>query len=227
MFPATERRGRTIRLLLADDHPIVRDGLRSSFEGVQHIAIVGEAATGEEAVRLTSELQPDVVLMDISMPEMGGLEAARLIRERHPLIKVVVLTVHDSKEYIVQILRAGAAGYVRKDASAAALRCAIESAADGQEFVSPSLSALALANYVEQTTTQNAVSQVLSSREREVLGLIASGYSNKQIARELGISLRTAETHRAHIIEKLGIRSTAELTKFAIRAGISELEPRD
>ncbi len=209
-----------IRVLLADDHPVVREGLRAALLDYPHIDIVGEASNGEEAVRMAEQLAPDVVLMDITMPRMTGLRATSELSCKAPDTKVLVLTMHDSREYVVQLLRSGAKGYVLKDASPTELRHAIEIVASGAPFFSPSISQVLVTEYLREARAPRRPTPRLSLREREVLGHIADGASSKQIAGFLGISVRTVETHRARIIKKLGIRSVAGLTKFAIAEGL-------
>ena len=216
---AVRRHRGPIRVLLADDHPVVREGLRAALAGYVQIDVVGEASDGEEAVRMAEQLAPDVVLMDITMPRMTGLRATSELSSRVPKTKVLVLTMHHSREYVVQVLRSGARGYVLKDASPIELRHAIEIVASGAPFFSPSISQVLVNECLREARGPRRATPRLSLREREVLGHIAEGASSKQIAGLLGISVRTVETHRARIIKKLGIRSVAGLTKFAIAEG--------
>jgi DNA-binding NarL/FixJ family response regulator len=211
-----------IRVLLAEDHTIVRKGLRSLLDGEAGIEVIGEAKDGREAVEKVGQLLPDVVLMDIAMPGLNGLEATRRIKKRFPEVQVVILTVHANEEYIFQILRAGASGYVVKQAAPTELLSAIQAACRGESFLSPSVSRKVIEEYIRQaeaTAEENSYDQ-LTDREREVLQLIAEGHSNREIAELLHISIKTVETHRAHLMDKLDLHSTAELTQYAIHKGV-------
>lgn len=212
-----------IRVLLADDHPVVRDGIRSWLSAHQHIEVVGEAANGQEALQMTARLEPDVVLMDISMPRLSGLQATRQMRGVSPEARVIILTVHEGREYVIQILRSGARGYLLKDASPDELRHAIEAVASGAVFFSPSVSQTLLDEYRHDAKPLPDRRVPLSTREREVLALVTAGKSNKEVAGALGISVRTVETHRSRMQRKLGIRSIAALTRYAIAQGIVDL----
>ena len=216
-----------IRVLLAEDHAIVREGLRRLLEAEADIEVVGEAADGHEAVEKAQELTPDVVVMDISMPRLNGLEATRRIKKQVPQVKVLILTVHKTDEYIFPILHAGASGYVVKDAAPEDLISAIRAANEGEPFLSPVISKRVVEEFVRrgEAMTEEDDYARLTNREREVLQLIAEGNSNRQIARSFTISVRTVETHRAHIMDKLGIRTTAELTQYAIRKGVIRADP--
>ena len=215
-----------IRVLLAEDHTIVRKGLRSLLDAESDIQVVGEAENGREAIDKVEELRPDIVVMDITMPGLNGLEATRQIKKRFPDVQILILTVHTSEEYVVQILRAGASGYLVKQAAPTELISAIQAASRGEAFLSPSISKKVVEDYVQRAgvTAESDSLQRLTAREREVLQLIAEGYSTREIAEQLHISVKTAETHRAHLIEKLGIHSTAELTQYAIRKGVISLD---
>jgi two-component system response regulator NreC len=215
-----------ITVLLAEDHTIVRKGLRSLLESRADIKVVGEAENGREAIDRVEELRPDVVVMDIGMPGLNGLEATRRIKKRFGDIQVLVLTVHTGEEYILQILRAGASGYLVKQAAPAELISAIQAVHRGEAFLSPSISKKVLEDYVQRTgaTAQRDGFERLTDREREVLQLIAEAYSTREIAEQLHISIKTAETHRAHLMEKLSLHSTAELTRYAIRKGVVTLD---
>lgn len=207
---------RKLRLLLVDDHALVREGIRSSLVHFPSIQPVGEAANGKEALRKCKELKPDVVLMDINMPEMSGLEATPLIRNSFPDTKVIVLTVHDNKEYVFNILRAGAHGYVLKDTSPAELVRAIESVAQGGAFFSPSISKILVEDLVQSARRQeHAHDSPLSRREQDVLRSIAQGKTTKEVASELNIGARTVETYRVRLKRKLKARNVAELLNHA------------
>lgn len=213
-----------IRVLLADDHTIVRKGLRALLEGEAGIEVIGEAEDGREAVRMVQQLLPDVALMDLSMPGLSGLEATRQIKKRFPEVKVVVLTRYASEEYVFQILRAGASGYVVKKAAPTELVLAIQSAYRGDSFLSPAISRPVIEEYIRQAEAMEENSyDRLTNREREVLQLIAEGHSSREIAELLHITDRTVRTHRGHLMDKLDIHSTAELAQYAIRKGIVSL----
>ena len=218
-----KRTKRKIRLLLVDDHPLVREGIRSCLHPHKQLEIVGEAADGREALAKAKELNPDIVLMDINLPRTNGLEATRLLRREAPQTRVLILTVHNNKEYVLQIVRAGARGYVLKDTSPGELVQAIEQVNRGEAFFSADVARFVLNDYVTSSGRRKSGEEELSDREREVLALIAEGYSNKSIASKLGLSVRTVETHRARIMRKLNTHSTAGLTKFAISQGMASL----
>jgi len=216
-----------IRVLLADDHTIVRKGLRSLLDAESAIDVIGEAEDGREAIRKVEQLHPDVVVMDIAMPGLNGLEATRRIKKRFPDIEILILSMHATEEYIFQILQAGALGYVVKQSAPSELVSAIKNVWQGELFLSATISKRVIAEFIrrgERTTEQDSHDQ-LTDREREVLQLIAEGHSNREIAESLHISVKTVETHRAHVMDKLDIRGTAGLTRYAIRTGIISLEP--
>ncbi len=209
-----------IKIILADDHPIVREGIRARLSSQSNIKIVAEAENGKEAVRLVQELSPALILMDINMPEMNGLEATKAISRVAPATKVLVLSMHQDREYVVEIMRSGARGYVLKNSPPNELIRAIESVHSGQAFFSPAISTVLLQ---ELSRPEKSAATELSEREREVLGLVASGLSNKEIADKLGVGVRTIETHRERLMRKLDIHSIAGLTKFAITHGLLKL----
>jgi two-component system nitrate/nitrite response regulator NarL len=220
-----KRKPRKIKLLLVDDHPMVLEGIKSRLSAQDDLEVVGEAADGQEALRKAKELRPDLVLMDISMPNMNGLEAVTLLRKRAPDSKIVILTMHDNREYIARMIRLGARGYLLKDTSPAELIRAIKLIHAGEVFFSPAVSRVLLDELADGQTgkSPSAKAAELSEREREVLVLIADGRSNKEIAAQLGVGVRTVETHRERIMRKLDIRTIAGLTKFAIANGMVEL----
>jgi DNA-binding NarL/FixJ family response regulator len=219
------KRKKKIRLLLVDDHPVVRRGMRSCLEGIRHVEVVDEAVDGKEAVEKVKALSPDIVLMDIDMPVMNGLEATKVLREEFPDTRVLILSIHTNKEYVLQIIRSGAQGYVLKDASPADLVRAIESVDSGEPFFSPDISQIVLNQYLEEAGADAAGDTVkLTTRERQVLAMIAGGQSNKEMASELNVGVRTIETHRERVMNKLNIHSVAGLTKYAITNGIVKLE---
>ena len=211
-----------MRILIADDHALFRDGLRSLL-GTQGHEVIAEARNGREAIDLTKKLTPDLVLMDISMPEMDGLTATRTLTAEMPDVKVLILSVHSNKEYIFRIIQAGAHGYVSKEAKPEELLRAIESVYSGEPFFSEDIARAALNQFVTRGGQKEPFND-LTSRERQVLVLIAEGQSNKQIAHQLGIGVRTIETHRERIMRRLDIHSVAGLTKYAIANGLVPME---
>jgi DNA-binding NarL/FixJ family response regulator len=208
-----------IRVVLADDHALVRAGMRSLLGGMAQVQVVGEAASGEEALVLAEREHPDVVLMDIAMKGMTGLEAAARIRERHPEVRVVILSMHSGEEYVLQALRAGATGYLLKDAATSELELALRSVMRGESWFSPAVSRQVVEGYVQRVGGE-AAADVLTARQREVLKLVAGGKSTKEIAFDLNLSVKTVETHRAQIMERLGIRDVAGLVRYALKTGL-------
>jgi two-component system, NarL family, nitrate/nitrite response regulator NarL len=214
-----------IRLLLVDDHPIVLEGIRSQLTARAEFDVVGTAADGQEALAKARALQPDIILLDISMPGMNGLETLARLRKTEPHLKVLMLTMHGSREYIAPLMTAGVSGYVLKDCPPTELVNALKLIAEGQVYFSPRVSKVMLdelAHGRKQAVAPDDVSR-LSEREREVLKLIADGCGNKQIAIRLQVGVRTVETHRERIMNKLQIHSVAGLTRFAISQGLVEL----
>jgi len=210
-----------IKLLLVDDHPVVRKGISSCLARHEHLQIVGEAADGVEALKKARELMPDIVLMDIDMPEKDGLEVTELLRKELPKIKVLVLSMHSNTDYVMRIIQSGASGYILKEAPTEDLVRAIDIVNTGEAFFSPEVARVALNKYVRGGADDPAAQ--LTNREREVLVQIAEGLSNKEIANKLGVGVRTVETHRERIMRKLNIHSVAGLTKFAISKGLISL----
>jgi two-component system nitrate/nitrite response regulator NarL len=206
-----------IRVLIADDHGVVRTGIRHILEGEAGFTIVAEASNGAEAIALAVEHRPDVALLDISMPSGSGLQVAAALRERCPSIRVLILSMYDQTEYVLESVRAGAHGYLLKDTAAAELRQAVRTVWSGQSYFSPPIASRLTA--VVRGESGRALDQ-LTVREREVLIGIASGRTNREIAAELGISHRTVETHRESLMRKLDIRTVAGLTKFALEEGL-------
>ncbi len=215
-----------VRILIADDHKIVREGLRALIEKHENMEVVAEAETGLDAVRLTQRLEPHVVIMDLGMPQMNGIEATREITANSRKIKVIALSMHSDKRFVLQMLKAGASGYLLKDSAFEELIIAIKTVMSNQSYLSPKITDVVLKEYL-QTVSRGDVSvfSVLTHREREVLQMLAEGRSTKEIAASLSISVKTIETHRQQIMDKLKIRSVAELTKYAIREGLTSLEP--
>lgn len=214
---------RRVRLLVADDHPVVRKGITASLSGFEHIQIVGEAADGREALRKARELTPDILLMDIDMPHMNGLGVADLLRKELPKVKVLILSMHQNTDYVLRIIQSGARGYILKDAKTDELVRAIDTISAGEAFFSPEVARAALNQYVRGGGNGDNQTSQLTTREREVLIHIADGLSNKEIASQLGVGVRTIETHRERIMRKLNIHSVAGLTKFAISQGLVSL----
>jgi DNA-binding NarL/FixJ family response regulator len=213
-------------VLLADDHTIVREGVRLCLEAMGDIEVVAEAEDGQAAVQLASQLRPDVAVVDLTMPRLNGVEAIRQIKRDVPSTEVVVLSVHDSEAYVVQALRAGAAGYVLKRNAATELAAAIRAAHDGQAYLHPSIARRVIDDYLSRIHgSEDAVTEPherLTPREREVLQLAAEGHSTRAIAGLLCLSTKTVEHHRASVMTKLGLRGQTELVKYAIRAGLVE-----
>ena len=212
----------TIRLLLVDDHAVVRTGLSMMLEGEEDIEIVGEAENASEALNQISRLSPDVVLMDIGLPDMSGIDATRKIKQLAPDIAIVALTIHEDEEYFFQMLDAGASGYVPKRAAPEELMSAIRVTAQGEVYLFPSLAKLLVSDYLTQSSQpkKQATLDGLTPREHEVLTLLADGASNVEIAEQLSISPKTVARHRENIMGKLNLHSRADLVKYAIRKGI-------
>jgi len=216
-----------IKVLIADDHTIVRKGLCSLLSEENDIEVVGEAENGREAIKKVEQLKPDVVLMDITMPELNGMDATRQLKKRFPSIKILILSMHANNEYVFETLQAGASGYLIKRSAPTDLIKAIHVAYRGESFLSPSISKKVIENYIHQK--QDSFSEPmgldkLTEREREVLQLIAEGNPNREISQRLFISTKTVEAHRVKIQRKLQLRGTAELTKYAIVKGLVELD---
>lgn len=216
-----------IRILLADDHAILRAGLVRLLGEEKDIEVVGEAENGREAVQKVQELHPDIVLMDIGMPVMNGMEATKQIKKRDADVKVLVLTMHDNEEYLFQVLQAGAAGYVLKKAADSDLVNAIHVVSRGDCFLYPSAAKMVVENYLDKLKHgQEPTSSfdTLTDREREILKLVAEGHTNREIAETLFISVKTVETHKANIMEKLNLHKRAELVKYAIKKGLLQVD---
>jgi len=214
-----------IRILLADDHKIVRDGLRALIDSYPDMEVVAEASDGRTAVRLAKEISPDIVIMDISMPDMNGIEATRQISADSPGVKILALSMHSDRRYIRQLFVLGAAGYLLKDCAIDELVNAIHAVADRQLYLSPRIARVVMGEYLSRKqTADSSVFSLLTAREREVLQLMAEGKSTKEIAYILDLSIKTIEAHRQNIMEKSNIHSVAELTKYAIREGLTSLE---
>jgi DNA-binding NarL/FixJ family response regulator len=214
----------TIRVLMADDHKLFIDGLGSILQHRAGIQVVGAARDGLATVKLASELQPNVILMDVSMPHLNGIEATRKILAEHPTMRIIMLSMHADPRYVVAAFRAGARGYLLKDSAAEDLVDAIEQVSAGERYLSSTMSGQIVMDFISNARTGASTAySVLSPREREVLQLIAEGHSTKDIAARLSVSVKTIETHRKQIMDKLDLHSIAELTKYAIREGLTEI----
>lgn len=214
-----------IRVLIVDDHTLVRDGIRALLKLSADIEVVGEAANGREALEKTAELTPDVVLMDLAMPLMGGLEATRRIRREHPEVKVLALTQYDDSEYVIPVISAGARGFITKMSAFSELASAIQAVSRGDSYLSP-IAAVALIDECQQRTSSESDRDTysrLTDREREVLKLVVEGYTAKQIAEVLTVSPKTIEWYKSSLMRKLSIHSRTDLVKFAIRKGVISL----
>ena len=215
----------TIRVLIADDHTIMRAGLRSLLEKEDQIEVVAEAENGRKAVQLAVTHKPDVVVMDVSMPDLNGIEATSQVLESLPEAKVIALSMHSDKRFVMGMLRAGAFGYLLKDCASRELANAIVSVASNKKYLSPDIAGVVIEDSLYGGRTEGeTVSSMLSAREREVLQLIAEGWSTKQIAAHLYVSVKTIETHRRQIMKKLDLHNIADLTKYAIREGLTSVE---
>ncbi|MCY0966699.1 response regulator transcription factor [Parathalassolituus penaei] len=211
-----------IRLIIADDHPMVREGLKVSLESENYIQVLADVSNGREALDKAAELKPDVVLLDISMPVMGGIEACELFRQQLPDIRLLIVTMHDNREYILKVIQAGAAGYVLKDVPTEELLLAVQTVHQGGTYFSSSVARTLFSEFGAPVAGGSSSQQVLSPRETDVLALITEGMGNKEIARELDISVRTVEAHRLKIKQKLGISNSAGLIRYALDRGIGK-----
>jgi len=215
----------SIRILLADDHALIREGLRSLLEKQPDMEVVAEADEGRRAVELVRELSPDVVIMDVTMPRLGGIEATRQITGEFPAVKVIALSIHSRRRFVADMLSAGASGYILKECLFDELVQAIRAVSEGGRYLSPRITDVVVDDYVKRLSSgDESPLRSLSGREREVLQLVAEGKSTKQISMELHVSTKTIEANRRQIMEKLDMQSVAELTKYAIREGLTSLE---
>jgi two-component system response regulator NreC len=215
----------TISIILADDHPVVRRGMQTLLEAELDFSVIGEAGDGLESVRLVENLQPDVLILDLMMPGLSGLEALRIIRKRSPRTRVVVLSMHNTNAYVAEALKNGATGYVLKGSDELNLVRAVREAAAGRRFLSPPVTERAIDAYIEQArTAQLDPHETLTAREREVLQLAAEGKTGAEIAARLHISPRTVENHRANLMRKLGLKNQSELVRYTVRRGLIPLE---
>jgi DNA-binding NarL/FixJ family response regulator len=216
----------TLRILLVDDHALVRAGMRSLLHDIADIEVVAEASDGAEALAAAERERPDVVLMDIAMKGMNGLEAAARLRERQPEAKIIILSMHTSEEYVLLALRAGAAAYLIKDSATSELELALKCVMRGDTYLSPAISRQVVDGYVQRVGV-GAGPDPLTPRQRDVLKRIAEGRSTKEIAFDLNLSVKTVETHRAQIMDRLGIRDVAGLVRYAMRTGLVPPETKD
>ena len=216
-----------IRVMIVDDHAILRDGIRSLLDRQERIAVVGEASNGREALARVEELQPDIVLMDIAMPVMDGLEATRRVKEENPEIKVLILTQHDSQEYVAPLLKAGASGYVLKRSGGREVVTAIRQVYEEGAFLEPGVARHVLRDYAQTIEGEKPGKPSLTERERQVLELVVEGRSNKEIARALIISPKTVSVHRSNIMAKFGVRNSVELVRYVIEHNLLGLNARD
>jgi two-component system response regulator NreC len=215
-----------VRIVIAEDHTILREGLKSLLSSNPGFEIVGEAGDGREAIRCAEKLKPDLILTDLSMPRMNGMEAIKEIKRESPATKVLVLTVHRAEEYILATFKAGADGYVLKDSTHSELVTAVKKVLNGRHYISPEISEKVIDGYLEgkKTLKPRTSWETLTQREREILKLIAEGYKNKEIADDLCISVKTVEKHRANLMEKLDLHNVQALTAFAIEKGVVSRE---
>jgi DNA-binding NarL/FixJ family response regulator len=210
-----------VRILLADDHALVRAGIRALLVGnLDSVMVVAEAANGREALELARIHKPDVVLLDISMPDLSGLAVSAQLKQEMPEVRVIMLSMHANEEYVLQALRAGASGYLLKDSATAELELALKGVMQGETYLSPRISKQVVDGYVQRVGADQSSPDLLTPRQRQVLQLIAEGHSTKEIAYRLELSVKTIETHRAQLMERLQIRDIAGLVKYAIRYGL-------
>jgi DNA-binding NarL/FixJ family response regulator len=209
-----------IKVLLAEDHTLVRAGIRALVQKLEEVEVIAEAGDGREAIRLIETHHPDVVLMDIAMSGLNGLEATARITKEFPNVRVIILSMHANEEYVLQALRAGAVGYLLKDAGTAELELAIRSVAREETYLSPAISKHVVSDYVRRMGGEPSSLERLTRRQREILQLIAEGHSTQEIAQMLSISVKTVETHRSQLMERLDIHDVASLVRYAIRVGL-------
>lgn len=211
-----------IRVLIADDHTLVREGLRALLEGQGDFEVIAEASNGREAVERAIQLRPDVVLMDIGMPELDGLAATRQIVRTRPGIRILVLTVHETEDYFFRVLEVGAHGFLVKDAASTELVAAVRAVHNGGVYLHPPMAKRLVEEYLQRIGSgeERAAHAMLTRREREILALIGAGYTNQEIAEQLSLSIFTVQAHRSHIIDKLNLHSRADLMRYAVRVGL-------
>ena len=216
-----------IGILLVDDHQVLRDGLRLLLESAPDLEVIGEAADGQEAIALADQLLPDLIVMDLGLPDISGIEVSRIIRESHPSIKIVVLSMHTSKEFVVSAIEAGAVGYVPKSTTHESLLEAIRTVSSGSRYLHPIAATSLMETLVESETSEEQLYQDLTEREQEVFRLSAMGFTSREIGEQLIISPKTVDTYRQRAFDKLGINHRSELVKLAIRLGILDTLKND
>ena len=215
----------SIRILLADDHKIVRDGLRTLIGKEAGMEVIGEAENGRKALKMAEKIRPNVVIIDVTMPDMNGIEATRKMVTEIPGVKVIALSMHSDRRFVLGMLEAGASGYLMKDCAFDELAKAVRSVSTGQTYLSPSIADVLVKGYLDRVNEKLSVARSpLTEREREILQLLAEGRSSKEIAAHIGVSVKTVETHRRNMMQKLNMRSVAELTKYAIREGLISVD---
>jgi DNA-binding NarL/FixJ family response regulator len=210
----------SIRVLLADDHSLFRAGIQALLTQIDGVDVIGEADTGRKALELVRSHAPDVVLMDIAMPEMNGLETASRVTKEFPHVRIIMLSMHAGEEYVMQALRAGASGYLLKDAATSELELAVRAVARGETYLTPTISKRVIDDYLMRTTGASSSTDQLTKRQREILQLIAKGYTSKEMAQMLNLSPKTIETHRTQLMKQLDIHDVAGLVRYAIRVGL-------
>lgn len=213
-----------IRVLLADDHSLFRAGVHALLSNIEGVEVVGEADSGRKALELVRTRNPDVVLMDIAMPEMNGLETTTRVTKEIPGVRVIMLSMHAGEEYVMQALRAGASGYLLKDAATSELELAVRAVARGETYLTPTISKRVIDDYLMRTTGSQGPVDQLTKRQREILQLIAKGYTSKEMAQMLTLSPKTIETHRTQLMKQLDIHDVAGLVRYAIRVGLVTLD---
>src|SRR3984893_1624796 len=212
------------RVLLADDHALVRAGIRALMEKIPNVEVVGEAGTGRKALELVRSTSPNIVLMDIAMTELGGLEALPRITKDFPSVNVIILSAHANEEYVIRALREGASGYMLKDSATTELELAINSVSQGKIYLSPSISRTVIDDYLQRVSGAVSTLEQLTARQREIVQLIAEGKNTKEIAAELDISIKTVESHRLQLMDRLDIHDIPGLVRYAIRSGLVSAE---
>jgi DNA-binding NarL/FixJ family response regulator len=210
----------SIRVLVADDHTLVRAGIRGLLGGLEGVEVVGEAGDGQETLRLVESMRPDILLLDVGMPGLNGLEVAARVKAGRSSTRVLILSMHSSEEYVLRALRAGCAGYLLKGSAVADLEAAVRAVARGETWLSPAVSQHVMDDYVRRTHGATNPIEALTARQREVLQLVAEGHTSKDIGERLGLSFKTVEAHRAQIMERLAIHDVASLVRFAVRMGL-------